>query len=453
MARELLMPKLGLTMKTGKIVKWYVKEGDKIASGDNIFDVENEKLTNTIQSPADGTLLKIILPEGGSAPVLDIVGVLGEEGEDISSIIAKAGKSGGETEPAAAAASPAATKTAAAEKPAAGRIIAAPAAKKLAREKGVDLSLVAGSGPKGRIVEADVEKFLAEGGAPASAQAEAPAGAGEVRATPLAEKMAQDKGIDLTKINTDGRITAAEVAAFAAGNITAPAGAAAVSRETREPMSGMRKVIAQRMRESQDISPTVTYNNSVDMTQMKAAKDALKKKGIKVSYTDLLVKMVSKALLEFPLVNCSIEGEEIIYHNYVNMGVAVALPDGLIVPVVDDADSRSLEDVSAQVKQMAADAREGKLNPDRLQGGTFTISNLGMYGIETFTPIINQPQVAILGVNAMIDTPVVIDGEITVRPIMALSLTADHRAVDGSKAAEFLQYLKSRMETPLLLLI
>jgi len=451
MARELLMPKLGLTMKTGKIVKWYVKEGDKIASGENIFDVENEKLTNTIQSPADGTLLKIILPEGGSAPVLDIVGVLGEEGEDISSIIAKAGKSGGETEPAAAAASPAATKAAAAEKPAAGRIIAAPAAKKLAKEKGVDLSLVTGSGPKGRIVEADVEKYLAEGGAPAPA--EAPADKGGVRATPLAEKMAQDKGIDLSQISADGRITAAEVAAFAAGNIAAPAGAAAVPRETREPMSGMRKVIAQRMRESQDISPTVTYNNSVDMTQMKAAKDALKKKGIKVSYTDLLVKMVSKALLEFPLVNCSIEGEEIIYHNYVNMGVAVALPDGLIVPVVDNADTRSLEEVSAEVKQMAADAREGKLNPDCLQGGTFTISNLGMYGIETFTPIINQPQVAILGVNAMVDTPVVIDGEITVRPMMSLSLTADHRAVDGSKAAEFLQYLKSRMETPLLLLI
>jgi len=451
MARELLMPKLGLTMKTGKIVKWYVKEGDKIASGENIFDVENEKLTNTIQSPADGTLLKIILPEGGSAPVLDIVGVLGEEGEDISSIIAKAGKSGGETEPAAAAASPAATKAAAAEKPAAGRIIAAPAAKKLAKEKGVDLSLVTGSGPKGRIVEADVEKYLAEGGAPAPA--EAPADKGGVRATPLAEKMAQDKGIDLSQISADGRITAAEVAAFAAGNIAAPAGAAAVPRETREPMSGMRKVIAQRMRESQDISPTVTYNNSVDMTQMKAAKDALKKKGIKVSYTDLLVKMVSKALLEFPLVNCSIEGEEIIYHNYVNMGVAVALPDGLIVPVVDNADTRSLEEVSAEVKQMAADAREGKLNPDRLQGGTFTISNLGMYGIETFTPIINQPQVAILGVNAMVDTPVVINGEITVRPMMSLSLTADHRAVDGSKAAEFLQYLKSRMETPLLLLI
>ena len=327
MARELLMPKLGLTMKTGKIVKWYVKEGDKIASGENIFDVENEKLTNTIQSPADGTLLKIILPEGGSAPVLDIVGVLGEEGEDISSIIAKAGKSGGETEPAAAAASPAATKAAAAEKPAAGRIIAAPAAKKLAKEKGVDLSLVTGSGPKGRIVEADVEKYLAEGGAPAPA--EAPADKGGVRATPLAEKMAQDKGIDLSQISADGRITAAEVAAFAAGNIAAPAGAAAVPRETREPMSGMRKVIAQRMRESQDISPTVTYNNSVDMTQMKAAKDALKKKGIKVSYTDLLVKMVSKALLEFPLVNCSIEGEEIIYHNYVNMDRKDPPPAGL----------------------------------------------------------------------------------------------------------------------------
>lgn len=441
MAKELVMPKLGLTMKTGKIVKWHVKEGDKVAQGDDIFDVENEKLTNTIQAPESGTILKIILTEGGSAPVLETIAVMGEPGEDISGILAKA-KSGGDVSAEEADASGSAEKAPAPAQSSGKRIVAAPAAKKLAKEKGIDLADVKGTGPNGRITREDVENFKT----PDAAAAEATA----LKTTPLAAKMAADKGIDLSAIQAKGRITAAEVAAFAAGNISAES--APAERETREPMSGMRKVIAQRMRASQDISPTVTYNTTVDMTQMKAGKDAFKKAGKKVSYTDLLVKLVAEALHAFPLLNCSIEGEEIIYHNYVNMGVAVALPDGLLVPVVNDADKKTLHEVAAEVKTMAGDARSNKLDPDHLHGGTFTITNLGMFGIDSFTPIINQPEVAILGVNTITETPVVVDGEIVVKPLMALSLTADHRAVDGSKAAEFLQYLKSRMETPAMLL-
>jgi pyruvate dehydrogenase E2 component (dihydrolipoamide acetyltransferase) len=217
-------------------------------------------------------------------------------------------------------------------------------------------------------------------------------------------------------------------------------------------MSGMRKAIAKNMLASVQTSPTVTFNLGIDMTEMKHYREQLKAKEIKVSYTDLLVKFVAKALTEFPLLNCSVQDNKIIYKHYVNMGVAVALDNGLVVPNIQDADKKSLTQISAEVKEMAKQAREGKLPPERLQGGTFTITNLGMYGIESFTPIINQPEVAILGVNTMEDKVVVRNGEMCIRPIMNLSLTADHRVVDGSVAAEFLQRVKSLMENPALIL-
>ena len=217
-------------------------------------------------------------------------------------------------------------------------------------------------------------------------------------------------------------------------------------------MSGMRKAIAKNMQNSHMTSPTVTFNLGIDMTEMKRYREQLKAKEIKVSYTDLLVKFVAKALTEFPLLNCSVQDNKIIYKHYVNMGVAVALDNGLVVPNIVDADKKSLTEISAEVKEMARLAREGKLPPEKLSGGTFTITNLGMYGIESFSPIINQPEVAILGVNTMEDKVVVRNGEICIRPIMNLSLTADHRVVDGSVAAQFLQRVKSLMENPALIL-
>ena len=199
-------------------------------------------------------------------------------------------------------------------------------------------------------------------------------------------------------------------------------------------------------------SPTVTANLSVDMSAMKGYREQLKAKEIKVSYTDLLVKFIAKALTEFPLLNCSVEDNKIIYKHYVNMGVAVALDNGLVVPNVTDADKKSLTEISAEVKELAKLAREGKLPMEKLKGGTFTITNLGMYGIESFTPIINQPEVAILGVTTMEDRAVVRGGEIVIRPMMTLSLTFDHRVVDGSVAAEFLQRVKALLENPALML-
>ncbi|MBQ9461814.1 MAG: 2-oxo acid dehydrogenase subunit E2 [Clostridia bacterium] len=199
-------------------------------------------------------------------------------------------------------------------------------------------------------------------------------------------------------------------------------------------------------------SPTVTFNLSVDMTEMKHYREQLKRVDINVSYTDLIVKFVAKALSEFPLLNCSVEDNKIIYKKYINVGVAVALENGLLVPNIADADKKSLPVISSEIKELAKLAREGKLPPEKLKGGTFTITNLGMYGIESFSPIINQPEVAIMGVNTIEDKVVVRNGEICIRPIMNLSLTADHRVVDGSLAAQFLHRVKNLLETPALIL-
>ena len=223
-------------------------------------------------------------------------------------------------------------------------------------------------------------------------------------------------------------------------------------REEVVPMNGMRKAIAKNMLNSHMTSPTVTANLSVDMSAMKAYREQLKAKEIKVSYTDLLVKFIAKALTEFPLLNCSVEDNKIVYKHYVNMGVAVALDNGLVVPNVPDADKKSLTEISKEIKELAKLAREGGLPMEKLRGGTFTITNLGMYGIESFTPIINQPEVAILGVTTMEDRAVVRGGEIVIRPMMTLSLTFDHRVVDGSVAAEFLQRVKALLENPALML-
>jgi pyruvate dehydrogenase E2 component (dihydrolipoamide acetyltransferase) len=214
----------------------------------------------------------------------------------------------------------------------------------------------------------------------------------------------------------------------------------------------MRKVIARRMRESVDISPTVTFDISVDVTALAGIRADLATADLKASYTDLLAMAVSRLLLEFPLLNCRVDGENLVFRNYVNLGIAVALDEGLLVPVIKNAHLKRLGALSAEIKELADNARAGSLSPDALSGGTFTITNLGMFGIESFSPIINQPEVAILGVNAITKTPVVKDGEIVIRPLMKLSLTTDHRAIDGSVAAQFLAKLKSLLEKPALLL-
>ena len=440
MAKVVVMPKLGLTMTEGTVSKWLKKVGDAVKEGEPLFEVETDKLTNTIEASASGVLRHLFVEEGTTVPVLDKVAIIAEASEDIGGLLGGAAPAAAPEAPAAAAA-PAAAPAA---KKAGGRVIASPAAKKLAKEKGIDLALVTGTGPGGRVTEDDVKNWKPAPAAPAAEEAP------KVKASPLAAAVAKDLGLDLEKIGAKDRVLAEDILRYLES--TREKAADEPPREETVPMNGMRKAIARNMLNSHMTSPTVTANLSVDMSAMKAYREQLKSKDIKVSYTDLLVKFIAKALTEFPLLNCSVVDNKIVYKHYVNMGVAVALDNGLLVPNVPDADKKSLTQISAEIKELAKLAREGGLPMEKLQGGTFTITNLGMYGIESFTPIINQPEVAILGVTTMEDRAVVRGGEIVIRPMMTLSLTFDHRVVDGSVAAEFLQRVKNLLENPALML-
>ena len=440
MAKEIVMPKLGLTMTEGTVSKWLKKVGDEVKEGEPLFEVETDKLTNTIEASASGVLRHIFVEEGTTVPLFGKLAIIAAADEDISALLGGAAPASPAQAPEAAAApAPAAPARAPGE-----RIVAAPAAKKLAKELGIDLALVAGTGPNGRITLEDVKNYKPAPAAPAVEEAP------KTKASPLAAAVAKDLGIDLEKIGAKDRVLAEDILRYLES--TREKAAEEAPREEVVPMNGMRKAIAKNMLNSHMTSPTVTANLSVDMSSMKAYREQLKAKEIKVSYTDLLVKFIAKALTEFPLLNCSVEDNKIIYKHYVNMGVAVALDNGLVVPNVTDADKKSLTEISAEIKELAKLAREGGLPMEKLRGGTFTITNLGMYGIESFTPIINQPEVAILGVTTMEDRAVVRNGEIVIRPMMTLSLTFDHRVVDGSVAAEFLQRVKALLENPALML-
>ncbi len=443
MAKVVVMPKMGLTMTEGTVSKWLKKIGDEIKEGEPFFEAETDKLTNTIEATASGVVRHFFVEEGTTVPVLEKVAIIAEAGEDISALL-------GDAAPAAAAApeaAPAAAPAAAAPVRAPGeRIVAAPAAKKLAKELGIDLALVPGTGPNGRITLDDVKNWKPAPAAPAAEEEP------KKKASPLAAAVAKDLGIDLEQVQAKDRVLAEDILRFLENTREKAEEKEEAPREELVPMNGMRKAIARNMLNSVQTSPTVTMNLSVDMSAMKAYREQLKSQEIKVSYTDLLVKFVSKALLEYPLVNCSVEDNKIRYKHYVNMGVAVALDNGLLVPNIPDSDKKSLTEISAEVKELAKQAREGSLPMDRLKGGTFTITNLGMYGVESFTPIINQPEVAILGVTTIEDRAVVRGGEIVIRPMMTLSLTVDHRVIDGSVGASFLQRVKNLLENPALML-
>lgn len=449
MAELIVMPKLGLTMTEGTISNWRKAEGDTVAQGEILFDVETDKISNEVEAKVSGVLRKIIVEEG-TVEIFQPVAVIGNASEDISALL---GGSGGAAAPAPERAGALADAGAAASDSsetsfhaAGGRFKASPYAKKIAASLSLDLQQVKGSGPQGRITERDVRKYAAEAGSRA---------VDKVKISPAAAKEAAALGIDLSGLHKEGRIMKEDIRSFAAAsNQTAlqTTGQAAVQEVKRVPMNSMRKIIAKRMLESQAVSPTVTYNMKLDTTALGVLRQQLKET-LKVTYTDLLVSIVAKSLLEFPLLNCSIDGTELVMRNYANIGVAVGLEEGLVVPVVKNAAQKGLAEISHEVKRLAAGARNNSLTSEEMAGGTFTITNLGMYGMESFTPIINQPEVAILGVNAIVNTPVEVNGELVIRPMMNISLTADHRAVDGAVAAQFMQKIKAYAEKPALLLL
>lgn len=432
MAGFIVMPKMGLTMTKGMLTNWRKKEGDLVNKGDILFDVETDKITNKVEAQRSGVLRKILVDKE-TVNVFTPVGIIGTADEDISELLKEAAKELGKEDIQTVEAPKEAEKPAPARQ-GGERVKISPRAKKIAKDLNVDYNLVTGTGPDGAITEEDIRKF-----------AEGP----KAKASPTAAVLADQLGVDIHKIEKDNRIMKADVIKY---KIDESLAKYAEPREDRQPMSNMRKIIAERMLHSVQTSPTVTYNIKVDTSAMKRLRDELMDK-LKVSYTDMLVKIVSHVLLDFPLLNSTLDGNEIITRNYVNMGVAVALQAGLVVPVIKFANVKGLKEISSEIKNLSERAKTNDLLPDELTGGTFTISNLGMFGIESFTPIINQPEVAILGVNAINKESVVVNDELVIKPMMNLSLTADHRVVDGAVAAEFLAKLKEYLEKPGLLLL
>lgn len=429
------MPKLGLTMTEGTVSKWYKAEGERVKQGETLLEVSTDKITNEVEAPAGGVVRKILVEQGGSAGVTAPIAIIAEEDEDIGVLLPESGaevpESTAEPEPEA---KPERDKDPDV-KADRGFIKASPAAKKYARDNGVDLSIVKGTGPEGRIVEKDVIAYLQDNRAR--------------KVSPVAAKVAKEFGVNLEGIDKASRIMKDDV--LAAVQRTT------VVEDKRVAPSGMRRVIAERMSQSWHIAPMVTLNIEVDASKLKefraSLKGACEAHGAKLSFNDIIIKICAKALMEYPMVNASFDGEEIVLHGNANVGLAVALDGGLIVPNVKAAQAKSLLEIAAETDQLVDKAKNNRLTKDEISGGTFTVTNLGMFGISTFTPIINQPESAILGVNAMVDRPVVVNGEVVVRPIMNLSLTIDHRMIDGADGAKFLARVKEIMENPALLLL
>jgi pyruvate dehydrogenase E2 component (dihydrolipoamide acetyltransferase) len=424
MAKIVIMPKLGLTMTEGTIVKWNKKEGEAVAAGEVLLEIATDKLTNEVEAVESGIVRKILAQEDETIECLKPIAIIAALGEDISAILEEA-----EIAP---------------EKPAEsanvepeGRVIAAPAAKKLALENGIDISLITGTGPNGRIVSKDVEDYIENEKT-------------RIKVSPVAAKIAQELNVNLEEIGKEGRLMKADVLGYA------DKGAAAKAEETVK-LSQMRKTIASHMSSSWATSPRVTFNIPVDTTAMQELRTKvnpmLKEHGIKISFNHILMKVCAKLLMEMPLINASLSGDMLTLHPAANIGLAVGLNEGLVVPNVKNCDAKSLSEIAVETDKLVAAARENKLKMEDMTGGTFTITNLGAYGITSFSPIINQPELAILGVNAIVDTPVVEYGLIVIKPMMNLSLTADHRIVDGVLAAKFLQRLTLYLENPCMLLI
>lgn len=448
--QEIILPKLGQTMEEGTIVEWLKKEGDPVNKGDVLFQVETDKAVLEVEAKTKGTLLKILVDKGIKVPVLTVVGLLGEPGEDISAY------TGGRMAKQPGAASPTApTPSQAMASPSPGvsieegegRVAISPRARALAREKGVDYRQIVGSGPGGRIIERDVLAYLEK----------------QPPATPLARQVAQELGVPLAEIAPAGpRLRAEEVRAAAAVPPireeipTAPPPPPSAEGEVT-PLTGLRAIIAERMARSAQTTAAVTLQSLVDATELVALRERLKtalegELGFAIGYNDLLGVIVARCLVEFPYMNARLEEGGIRRLPEVNLGVAVDSERGLLVPVVRAAHTLRLKEFATRLRDLVSRARVGKALPDELTGGTFTLTNLGMFGVDIFTPIINLPECAILGVGRIHPEPAVVEGQVVIRQKMWLSLTFDHRLVDGAPAARFLQGIARYIEAPYLLL-
>lgn len=411
------MPKLSDTMTEGTVAAWHKKVGDKVKSGELLAEIETDKATMEFESYVDGILLYIGVEKGKTVAVDALLAVFGKEGEDVSAIVAAEG--------------------------------AAPAAKE-------EAPVTAAPAPSAPVVEAP-KPVAPAATAPVSAPASAPkpVNDGRMRVSPLAKKLAEDKGLPLQYIpgsGDGGRIVRRDIDAFMAG--AAVQSANAVESYTEENVSQMRKTIARRLAESKFTAPHFYLTMEIDMGRAVEARAAMNAAtGSKVSFNDMVIKATSLALKQHPKVNSSWRGDTIRYNNHVHMGVAVAVDEGLLVPVVRFADTKSLAQINHEVKVFVDKAKNKKLQPSDWEGNTFTISNLGMFGIEEFTAIVNPPDACILAVGAIREVPVVKNGAVVPGHTMKLTLSCDHRVVDGASGSAFLQTLKAMLEEPVLMFI
>lgn len=425
MAEIVRMPKLSDTMTEGVVAEWHKKVGDTVSEGDLLAEIETDKATMEFESFYDGVLLHIGVDKGGSAPVNAVLAVIGDKGEDFQSLLADTDSAAEETpaeepkeevvaappvkeepkpQPAPVAAEVSTTPVTA-NGSTSERIFASPLAKKMAEEKGINLATVSGSGENARIVKRDIENYQ-----PATSNA----GRGQII-------------------------------------YAAPAGTESYSDV---PNSQMRKAIAKALSASKFSAPHFYLKMEVDMDNAIAARKAINsQEGVKISFNDMVVKAVAAALRRHPKVNADWMGDYIRYNDHIHVGVAVAVEDGLVVPVVKFTDAKGIAQIGAEIKELAGKARSKKIQPEEMQGGTFAVSNLGMYGIEDFTSIINPPNGCILSVGQIKQTPVVKNGEIVPGNVMKLSLSCDHRVVDGAVGSEFLRTLKELLENPVMMLV
>lgn len=452
---EIKMPALSPTMEAGKLAKWLVKEGDEVRAGDILAEIETDKATMEFEAVDEGKIVSIAVPEGADeVKVGTVIATLAGDDEDAApkakaaapapaakdnSAPAKAVASGGEagTSAPSAAANPAEAPTSAgtqeksaAPKTAGDRVIASPLAKRLAAEKGVDLGAVAGSGPHGRIVKADVESAQGGTAKPVPKAEAAPA----VAATPTAPAAA-------------GKPTSVEMAAATRQLLDDRI------PHTVEKLSGMRKTIAKRLTQSTQQAPHIYLTVDIRLDKLMALRaelnDALKSQNVKLSVNDMLIKALGKALVAVPECNVTFAGDELIRYSRADISVAVSIPGGLITPIVQDADGRSLSSIATATKDLAERAKSGKLLPSEYQGGTASISNMGMMGIKQFTAVINPPQSTILAIGAGEQRPYVVDGALGLATVMTATGSFDHRAVDGADGARLMAAFKGLVEKPL----
>ena len=428
------MPKLSPTMEEGQIARWLKKEGDKVAMGEPLAEIDTDKATMEMQALANGVLRKIVIGEGQSAPLGQLIAVIGEADEDIASLLAEAPAAAPKAPepkqpepPPAAAAAPQSQPAPQAQAAAAGasngrqtapdssgRMIVSPLAARMAAESGLDLRSVQGSGPGGRIIKRDIEAALSQ-----------PKAAPAPQRYPRAVEPFQ------------------------------PAQIAAASAYRDEPATQIRQTIAKRLVTSLGPVPHFFLTTDIEMdraAEMRRGINALDP-DLKISINDVIIKVTAAALIQHPEVNASFQEKFVRYYEHADIGVAVAIEDGLITPVVRAADQKSLSQIAGEVRELAERARSKRLKPEEYTGATFSISNLGMFGIDEFTAVINPPEGAILAVGAMTPKPVVRDNEIVVRQMMRVTMSCDHRVIDGATGAKFLQTFKKILENPLYLVV